>query len=208
MSAYPAGVISSDAPLGLGSASPRRRELLNRVGIPLLIVPVEIDERPLADEAATEYLERIVDQKLADAVAQERARAASVILVADTVVLLDGEILGKPHDRAHAQEMLARLSGRVHQVSTRFALARPRDPVALHAETVATCVEIRHLDNDEIRRYVATGEGADKAGAYAIQGIGSFAVSRVEGSYTNVVGLPVCEVVMSLQRLGFLGDFP
>jgi len=78
----------------------------------------------------------------------------------------------------------------------------------LHAETVTTKVEFRRLDAEEIRRYVATGEGADKAGGYAIQGIGSFAVRRVEGSYTNVVGLPVCEVVLALQRLGFLGDFP
>jgi len=182
--------------------------LLETLGIPLLVVAAEVDERRFAEEAAAAYLERIIGQKFRGAVLDERTRAASVILVADTIVLLDGELLGKPEDREDAEGMVGRLSGRAHEVSTRFALGRPRDPAALHAETVTTKVEFRRLDAEEIRRYVATGEGADKAGGYAIQGIGSFAVRRVEGSYTNVVGLPVCEVVLALQRLGFLGDFP
>jgi septum formation protein len=194
--------------LGLGSASPRRRQLLEKLGIPLLVVPAEVDERHHAGEAPPEYLQRIVGQKLRRAVLDERMGAASIILVADTIVLLDGELLGKPEDGEDAEVMVGRLSGRTHEVSTRFALGRPRDPAALHTETVSTKVEFRSLDPDEIRRYVATGEGADKAGAYAIQGIGSFAVSRVEGSYANVVGLPVCEVVLALQGLGLLGDFP
>jgi septum formation protein len=208
MSAYSAVVISPHAPLGLGSASPRRRELLETLGIPLLVVAAEVDERRHAGEAATEYLQRVVGYKLRRAVLDERIGVANVVLVADTIVLLDGEILGKPEDGDDAQAMIGRLSGRAHEVSTRFALGRPHDPAALHAETVTTKVEFRPLDPAEIRRYVATGEGADKAGAYAIQGLGSFAVSRVEGSYTNVVGLPVCEVVLALQGLGFLGEFP
>ena len=155
-------------------------------------------------------------------------------------------ILGKPAHHEEATSMLARLSGRTHEVRTRFAIgarpgsalggtandraerashamrqgddsAAPRDGAVLaaasvmaplHAETVSTLVHFRTLDADEIRRYVATGEGMDKAGSYAVQGMGSFAVERIEGSYANVVGLPVCEVVVALKRLGVLRAFP
>jgi septum formation protein len=103
--------------------------------------------------------------------------------------------------------MLSRLSGRAHQVRTRFALAPPGG-TPLHAETVSTVVHFRTLDAQEIARYAATGEGRDKAGAYAIQGIGSFAVRGIEGSYSNVVGLPICEVVLALERHGCLSSFP
>jgi septum formation protein len=208
MSAYPALVISAHAPLVLGSASPRRRELLTTLRLPLRLVPAEIDERRHSGEVPDRYLQRIVGQKLGAVVGDERAAGASVVLVADTVVVLDDELLGKPEDAGDARRMLGRLSGRVHQVSTRFALGRPREQAPVHAETVTTTVEFRLLEDDEIRRYVATGEGADKAGGYAVQGIGSFAVRRVEGSYSNVVGLPVCEVVVALRSLGFLDAFP
>jgi septum formation protein len=208
---YPRQVISSAAPLGLGSASPRRKDLLDRLGIPLFVVSVDVDERRAPGESPSRYLERVTRAKLERVAADERASVASVILTADTIVLLDDEILGKPEDSSRAQEMLSRLSGRAHEVRTRFALGWPKgsgttDPI--HAETVSTRVEFRALDEEEIMRYVASGEGADKAGAYAIQGIGSFAVSRIEGSYSNVVGLPVCEVVLALQHHGFLGAFP
>ncbi|MET0595801.1 MAG: Maf family protein, partial [Polyangiaceae bacterium] len=172
--------------------------------------------------------------KLARVTADPRACETSALLVADTVVLVDDAILGKPANDQDATSMLSRLSGRVHEVRTRFAIgAAPgilasisgvhdtsasksataqatsaRTIAPLHAETVSTVVHFRPLDDDEIRRYVATGEGMDKAGSYAVQGIGSFAVERIEGSYANVVGLPVCEVVMALKRLGLLHAFP
>jgi len=204
-------VISSAAPLGLGSASPRRKDLLDRLGIPLVVVAADVDERRAQGEDPGQYLERITHDKLDRVAADERASVASVILTADTIVLLDDEILGKPEDTNHAQAMLARLAGRAHDVRTRFALGWPDgrgSPTLIHAETVSTRVQFRALDDEEINRYVASGEGADKAGGYAIQGIGSFAVSRIEGSYSNVVGLPVCEVVLALQHHGFLGAFP
>ncbi len=201
-------MISEETPLGLASASPRRRALLESLGIPLAVFSVDIDERRLEGEGAGPYLERVVGEKLYGALADRRARSASVVLVADTIVLLGDRILGKPADADDARAMLADLAGRAHQVRTRFAIGVPSSATVLHAETVTTRVEFRGLDAIEIDRYVATGEGADKAGAYAIQGIGSFAVSRIEGSYANVVGLPVCEVVVALRGAGQLGPFP
>ena len=134
------------------------------------------------------------------------------MLVADTIVLIDDRILGKPLDLREAERMLSELSARSHEVRTRFAIGRANvergGADLLHEETVSTRVWFRSLDASEIARYAATGEGLDKAGAYAIQGIGSFAVTRIDGSYSNVVGLPVCEVVVALKRLGLLGPFP
>src|SRR5450432_2305195 len=186
---YRSRVISSAAPLGLGSASPRRKELLERLGIPLFVIVADVDENRKEGESSAKYLERITRDKLDRVAADERASVASVILTADTIVLLDDEILGKPRDANHAQAMLSRLAGRAHEVRTRFALGwrDGRGSLAvIHAETVSTRVQFRALDEEEIKRYVASGEGADKAGGYAIQGIGSFAVSRIEGSYSNV----------------------
>lgn len=214
-------MIGPGSPLGLGSASPRRRALIEALGIPLIVVSADVDERPRENEAATTYLERVVADKLRAVVADARSERASVVLVADTIVLFGSEILGKPKSAEHARAMLTQLSGCTHEVRTRFALgvaeAAPGDAVAgkarrrekiVHAETVITTVEFRSLDRREIDGYVATGEGLDKAGAYAIQGIASFAVRRIQGSYANVVGLPVCEVVLALKRTGFLGVFP
>lgn len=177
------------------------------MGIPLVAVPVDVDERRLGGENADDYLARVTEDKLKLASADARSAGAAVVLAADTIVLLGEEIMGKPEGEASAAAMLARLSGRAHQVRTRFALALPGG-AALHAETVSTLVQFRALDAGEVARYVATGEGNDKAGAYAIQGIGSFAVRGIEGSYSNVVGLPICEVVLALQRHGCLGAFP
>jgi septum formation protein len=204
-------VISPTNPLALGSASPRRKELLERLAIPLVTVPAHIDERRLAGETADDYLARIAARKLALASADKRAAGCDVVLAADTIVLLDDEILGKPESAPDASEMLFRLSGRSHQVRTRFVLGWPNigtGSVPFHAETLSTVVHFRPLDAEEIARYVVTGEGSDKAGAYAIQGVGSFAVSRIEGSYANVVGLPICEVILALKRHGCLGPFP
>src|SRR5437762_4656581 len=161
---YPRGVISSAAPLGLGSASPRRKDLLDRLGIPLFVIAADVDERQIQGESPAAYLERVTESKLERVAADERATVASVILAADTIVLVDDEILGKPEDANHGQAMLARLAGRAHEVRTRFALGWPRgrgSPALIHAETVSTRVQFRSLDEEEIKRYVASGEGAE-----------------------------------------------
>ena len=161
-------------------------------------------------ERSDAFLERIVCDKLAQVAALEAAKSMGALLVADTIVVLGDAILGKPKNPDDARVTLERLSGTSHEVLTRFALGRTTGELGAvaHAETVRSRVTFRDLTPDEVARYVATGEGADKAGGYAIQGIGSFAVSRIEGSYANVVGLPVCEVVSALKRLGLLGVFP
>jgi septum formation protein len=206
-----APVIDEKNPLGLGSASPRRKALLDTLGIPLVVIAVEADEQRRGGETPDLYLERVTRDKLERVAAREQAQSAAVLLVADTIVLLGDEILGKPADDEDAAAMLTRLSGRAHEVRTRFLLGK-RSPdlrtACVHAETVSTTVHFRPLESSEIGRYVATGEGKDKAGGYAVQGIGSFAVRRIEGSYASVVGLPVCEVVLALRSFGFLPAFP
>ncbi len=201
-------MIDPDHPLLLGSASPRRRDILETLGLPLHVATKAVDESTRPGEDAEAYLERVVRAKLA-ATATLASRAFGAALVADTSVLVDGEILGKPADDDDARRMLRRLSGRSHAVWTRFALSAPEAlAVAVHEETVRTTVTFRALSDEEIAGYVATGEQRDKAGAYAVQGIGAFAVARIEGSYANVVGLPACEVVSALLRTGLLARFP
>jgi septum formation protein len=196
-------------PLLLGSASPRRRELLAALGLPIRVAAADVDETPIPGEAPLAYLERITAAKLAAAARLPGAAGAGALLVADTTVVLDDQPLGKPSGEAGARAMIRALSGRAHHVSTCFALSGPPDfGRALHLETTTSRVVFRALDDDEIAAYAATGEGLDKAGAYAIQGIGAFAVARVEGSYSSVVGLPACEVVSALRRTGLLARFP
>lgn len=208
-------MIDSDRPLLLGSGSPRRRDLLTALGLPLRVAAVNIDEAGRDGEGAADYLTRIAAEKLEAAKRLPGAAEAGAVLVADTAVILDGAVLGKPRDEAEARSMIRSLSGREHEVWTRFAIAGPADPEssgraprAEHTETVSTRVRFRSLDDDEIAAYAATGEGLDKAGAYAIQGIGAFAVARIDGSWSNVVGLPVCEVIAALRRTGLLARFP
>jgi len=200
-------MIDENRPLLLGSASPRRREILTTLGLPLHVVSLDVDERTRESESADDYLVRIASDKLARAA--HHAAGHGAVLVADTSVIVDGRILGKPAGRDEARAMITHLSGRDHDVWTRFAIASGDAPDALlHAETVRTRVTFRVLDDDEIAAYADTGEGLDKAGAYAIQGIGAFAVARIEGSYSNVVGLPACEVIAALRNLKLLGRFP
>lgn len=174
--------------------------------MPLVTRVREVDETKRSNEPADDYLERVAGAKLAASLSDTGDLGESVVLAADTVVVADGEILGKPVDDDDARSMIRRLAGRSHQVKTRFALGAPSSGV-LAARTVTTQVTFRALDAVAIDAYVATGEGRDKAGAYAIQGIGSFAVRGIEGSYSNVVGLPVCEVLECFEELG-LGRFP
>jgi septum formation protein len=220
-------MIDADHPLLLGSASPRRREILATLGLPLRVAPAEIDETPLPAEKPVDYLSRITAAKLAAVARLPETAGAGAVIVADTTVILDDRPLGKPADEAEARAMLRALSGRAHRVSTCFVISGPLDgglgaelgaapggaPIvdyarARHSETVTSRVVFRDLDDDEIADYAATGEGLDKAGGYAIQGIGAFAVARIEGSYSNVVGLPACEVVSALRSAGLLARFP
>lgn len=202
-------MIDAAHPLLLGSGSPRRREILATLGLPLLVASASVDETPRPNEPPLDYLGRVTLDKLAAVARLSEASRAGAVLVADTTVILDDRPLGKPADEAEARAMLRALSGRAHRVSTCFALSAGEDPArCVHRETVTSRVVFRALDDDEIAAYAATAEGLDKAGAYAIQGIGAFAVARVEGSYSNVVGLPACEVVSALRATRLLDRFP
>ena len=173
------------------------------------MVAPNVTETERSDEAPLAYLERIVREKLGAAAPALRGAPYSAVLVADTIVVLGDAILGKPRDVDDARSLLERLAGRTHRVYTRYAVARataPLEPVALR--TVESSVTLRAASADELMGYARTGEGLDKAGAYAIQGIGAFLVERIEGSYTNVVGLPACEVVRDLLAAGLLERFP
>lgn len=195
--------------LWLGSASPRRREILENLRVPHLVRPAGADETVRADEDPAAYLTRVALAKLDGAAAalasapQGDRDAVAAVLVADTSVIDGRDILGKPASFEEAAAMIARLAGRTHEVWTRFALGAA-EPVArvLHAETVVTRVTFRSLSAAQIEAYAASGEGLDKAGAYAVQGLGAALVARIDGSYTNVVGLPACELVMALESLG------
>jgi septum formation protein len=192
-------------PLLLASASPRRREILERAGIPILVDAQDVDEAELEDEPLADYLDRVTRAKLTSACRQRREVIG--VLAADTVVNAGGISLGKPNSDRDAMRMIERLSNSTHEVTTRFCLAEPGG-VVVHAESVVTQVTFRALSSKEIARYVATGEGRDKAGAYAIQGIGAFLVERISGSFTNVVGLPIAEVVRALVRCRLISDYP
>lgn len=208
-------MISSSCPLLLGSASPRRRSILESLGISIVVLPGDALETVLPGEAPTAYLERIALDKLAGVRALCGATGlprgpVSAILVADTIVVIDDQIVGKPEDAADAVTTLNRLVGRTHTVLTRYVLAEPGPGPGgvLAARTVKTAVKLREATPEEVRGYAATGEGLDKAGAYAAQGIGAFLVEAITGSYSNVVGLPACELVSDLLRHGLLPVFP
>ncbi len=202
--------ISRSCPLCLGSASPRRRELLTGLGLPLRVEVADVHEAVRMGEAPLDYLERVVDDKLSAVRSRPKALAeTAAILVADTIVVIDDEILGKPCDIDDAVRLLNRLTGHEHTVFTRYAIqVLPLESAVARRRTVASRVKLRAATQGEIRRYAQTGEGLDKAGAYAAQGIGSFLIQRIDGSFTNVVGLPLCEVVLDLVDFELLADFP
>jgi len=180
--------------LVLASASPRRQELLRNAGITFEMQPADIPEDPLPGEAAKDCAERLAREK-AFAIACQRPH--DVVLGADTVVVVEGQLLGKPCDAADAARMLRMLSGREHQVITGVCLVVGGQPSAASETTLVTMSEIT---DKEIADYVASGEPMDKAGAYAIQGIASRWIPRIEGDYSNVVGLPVALVCRMLRR--------
>jgi septum formation protein len=180
-------------PLVLASASPRRAELLRLAGYTFTAAQADLDETPLPGEAADAYVRRLAEGKAAAIAARH---PGAVVLGADTTVVVDGDILGKPADAADAAAMLSRLQGRAHDVFTGVAV---RAPDGGDSAVARTRVWFAAMTGDEIAAYVATGEPMDKAGAYGIQGQASRYVTRIDGSYPNVMGLPV-DVVHGLFR--------
>ena len=193
-------------PLILASASPRRRDLLAACRIPFGIIPPMIDEQPLPDELAAAYVLRLALAKAASVV---QNYPDAVVLGADTTVTIDNLILAKPQSLDEARHMLNRLCGREHQILTGVAVVAGR--MAAHMVDrsaqviVASRVLMRHFTTATIEWYLATGEPMDKAGAYAVQGLGGALVEWVEGSYTNAVGLPLTETLALLRRFGITG---
>lgn len=186
--------------LVLASASPRRRELLQQIGLEFQVIPSRADEKVLQGETPTEHVIRLSLDKATE-VANRENISGRWFIGSDTIVLCDQQILGKPRNDAHAATMLKQLSGREHQVLSGYAII-DRETKQQRTEAVSTKVWFRQLTDDEIARYIATGEPTDKAGGYAIQGMGICFVARIEGSYTNVVGLPLCKLTGAMKELG------
>jgi septum formation protein len=184
--------------LVLASGSPRRLELLARVGLTPVVRPAALDETPLPDEPADELVVRLAVAKAASAAATA-ADADEVVLAADTEVVLDGRALGKPADDAEAAAMLTALASRTHAVMTGLAVQRGEQVVT---DRVVTEVTFRALTPGEVAWYLATGEPQDKAGAYALQGAGAVLVDRIAGSDTNVIGLPLPATLALLREVG------
>jgi septum formation protein len=196
-------VISPGFPLFLASSSLRRKRLLRQIGLPFRSFSSAVEEN--LSEADPGRSACVLAEKKAMKVYKKSK--TNWTLGADTVVVLDKTILGKPNDLEEACSMLFRLRGREHRVITGFCIIDPAGRTA-HSEAVATRVTIKDLTEGEIRRYVASQEPCGKAGSYAIQGLGAFMVESISGSYTNVVGLPLCALVKALLSAGALKVFP
>jgi len=194
----------------LASRSSRRRELLKQIGVSFEVLllregagrPADFDETPQPGEVPAEYVQRVAREKVEAGWSRltQRRLLRSPVLAADTAVSLEHEILGKPADREEAVEFLTRLSGQIHQVHTAVALQFDQQ---LEIALSTTDVRFRNLSDAEIRQYVASGEPMDKAGAYAVQGRGAVFVASISGSYSGVVGLPLCETSQLLARFGY-----
>ena len=188
-------------PLVLASASPRRRELLTGAGLRFEIAPADIDETRRDDEAPGALVLRLAEGKARVVAGRYPDR---FVLGADTVVVVGGEVLGKPRDPGHAVELLERLAGRTHSVLTGVAVVAP--DASVHRVEVESRVTFRAAERDELERYVAVGESMDKAGAYALQGAGRRFVTQVEGSESNIIGLPIDETLDLLRSAGAAED--
>lgn len=197
--------------LYLASHSPRRRELLRQINVRFETLLLrsdrtrggDVQEVPREGETPADYVSRVTIEKAHAGMvrARERALAPGLLLAADTEVVIDGEALGKPRDAAHATQMLARLSGRSHEVLSAVALATGETQIDIRL--TRSVVHLAAIDPGDLRRYVASGEPLDKAGAYAIQGLGALFVTRLEGSYSAVMGLPLHETAELLRNSGF-----
>jgi nucleoside triphosphate pyrophosphatase len=185
----------------LASQSPRRRELLHLIRLDHEVQPANVDETQKPDETPRVYAERVARDK---ALAIAREQGDAVVIAADTIVVVDGDVLGKPNDAESAAAMLARLSDRTHLVDTAVAVVRNGTVVSDVEEVDVT---FRALDAAEIQRYIATGEPMDKAGAYGIQGYGATIVKRIRGDYFAVMGLPLGLLVRLLGKVGLNYDF-
>jgi septum formation protein len=185
----------------LASSSPRRSELLSTLGLGFDVIHPSSDETVSGNETPEDFVLRVSAEKASSV---SRTLGDGVVVIgADTIVVVDGEILGKPGDGGEACSMLRKLSGKEHHVYTAFSIVRPKNEI-LHSEIVDTRVRVKTLAASEIEGYIKTGEPMDKAGAYGIQGLGSFMVGGFEGSYSNVVGLPVEELLAALKKLGIV----
>jgi len=195
--------ISKENPLVLASHSPRRKRLLGQIALPFRSLPSHVEENQVPGEPPVKAV--VLAEKKAKAVYPKSKHRW--ILGADTLVVIGERILGKPGDQEEVHAMLSLLSGKEHEVITGFCVLDPSGKVA-RAEAVTTLVKMKPLSEEEIKAYISTGEPFGKAGSYAIQGIGAFMVESISGSYTNVVGLPLCALIKSLLASGALKSFP
>ena len=191
---------SQERSVVLASASPRRRGFLHQLGYHFEVVTPATEEKVRPNESATDYVLRNAQEKSQDVAG--RVAAGSVVIAADTVVVLRGRIMEKPRSEGDARDMLRALGGQVHQVVTGFCVRGPdrKGAAAVRAKAVSTDVEFKELSDAEIDAYIRSGEPMDKAGAYAIQGRAAYMIRQIRGSYTNVVGLPLTELVEILAR--------
>ena len=185
--------------LYLASQSPRRRQLLGQIGVEFRLLDIEVDEVRGPTEAAADYVRRVAREKAGAGLLEVVAVPNAVVLGADTEVVLDGEVFGKPRDEAHAADMLRRLSGRSHEVITAVSLVSAGREGQV---TSVSEVEFAELDDADIAAYVTTGEPMGKAGAYAIQGRGELFIRRLSGSYSGVMGLPLHDTMKLLREFG------
>ncbi len=193
----------SNQRLVLASASPRRKGLLEGIGLNFEVLPSAIDEIGINGESPEDQVLRLAQEKARDVA---KLRPDRWILGADTIVVINDTILGKPNNTDEAFDMLSKLSGNIHEVFTGYMIMNSAATDPERRRYVKSKVLIRELSDREILDYISTGEPLDKAGSYAIQGIGAAIVQSVGGSYTNVVGLPICEVALDLKQLGIF-DF-
>ena len=189
--------IHLSAPFILASVSPRRQELLSSAGLQFKIIPAHVNEEYLQGESPREHVRRLAQDK---ATAIARKNPAAWVLGADTIVVIDGLILGKPKNKKQAREMLTRLSGREHKVFTGFTLAHAETNI-YKTKVIQSAVRFKQISPEEMDWYVSCDEPYDKAGGCAVQGKGSCFIKSIRGSYTNVIGLPLCEVMEELQNL-------
>jgi septum formation protein len=187
--------------LVLASSSPRREKLFRKLGLDFNIISPNVVEKRTNGESPVEYVLRISQEKaLAVAAMLEQKH---IVIGADTIVVCDGDILGKPENEEEAKSMLMRLSGRYHQVMTGLSIVKSKREI-LHTEYVTSMVKFKSLGPDEIEEYVNTKEPLDKAGGYAAQGLGAFMIEQIQGSFTNVVGLPLSNLSNALKNLGII----
>jgi septum formation protein len=190
--------ISLSAPLILASASPRRQELLRAMDLKFKIIPAHINEIYLAGESPRQHVKRLSGDK---AMVIARKYSKAWVLGADTIVVIDGLILGKPKSQTQAREMLQKLSGREHKVFTGFTIAHV-DAEVYQTKVIQSSVRFKTISPREMEWYIACDEPYDKAGGYAVQGKGACFIQSIRGSYTNVIGLPLCEVLEAFKKLG------